>query len=181
MAPEPEIGVGQHFLGIVTSGVMSHVPVTMWHCPPPHDMLDKLHVLSMLLHSKIVPCALWPNWELLMAFDHTTNEEMVTSPRDGQTLNSYWSSYWFIFSSVTQGSQSTTANTDVMHLGSHFHKILQKVLEFETPPLHTSTCPPCPESMWHKTPIGRCCHHPWLLLPFSCPAPTIVTLFISCT
>ena len=38
--------------------------------------------------------------------------------------NSHWSGYWFIFSSVTQGSQSTTAETDAMHLGGHFHKIL---------------------------------------------------------
>ena len=26
----------------------------------------------------------------------------------------------------------------------------QKVSEFESPPLHTSTCPPCPDSTWQK-------------------------------
>ena len=52
----------------------------------------------------------------------------------------------------------------------------QKVLEFESPPLHPSTSLPCPDSTWQKHDHPRpLLHCPWLL-PSSCHCESIYFL-----
>ena len=54
--------------------------------------------------------------------------------------------------------------------------ILQKVPEFESPPIHPSTCPPCPDSTWQRHNHPRLLLHcPWLL-PSSCHCESIYFL-----
>ena len=70
---------------------------------------------------------------------------------------------------ILRGGKSLTLSTCVRcyqctNEALVWNRLIQKVPEFKSLPLHPSTCPPCPDSTWQKHDHPRpllCC--PWLL------------------